>query len=211
MTAAGMVDASPFAPLLQSVAPRLAAPLRHQYLLSPADRHRLRLTGRMARVWHRPSWIRPLLRLLACGEILFPETGRDVPAEMVVTAGRAGDGRPCQVWRRTFAFGHRRRHLSAVHVYDAGRRTIVERLGPAGLVRVPWRIGVGPEGDLHIETDRVWLGPLRLPRCLGAEVIATERALGPRTIHIRLAVHHPLLGPVFGYDGRFEVSREPLG
>jgi hypothetical protein len=54
------------------------------------------------------------------------------------------------------------------------------------------------------------LGPLPLPRWLTGEVTATERAVGPCAIEVALTLRHPLLGPVFGYDGRFEVRREPL-
>jgi hypothetical protein len=142
--------------------------------------------------------------------MLFPEIGRDVPAEMVITAGHAKDGRACQVWRRSFAFGGRQRHFNGVLVYDAGRGTLVECLGPAGMIRVPWCMSIDTAGVLQIRTAGMWLGPLRLPRRLTAEVIATERALDPRTIHIQLVVKYPLLGSVFGYEGSFELRSEPL-
>jgi uncharacterized protein DUF4166 len=203
-------DASPFAALNPPLAAQLAAPLRDQYLLSPGDRHRVRLTGRMERIWHRPRWIRPLLGLLSGWAILVPDTGTDVPAEMVVAARRDRRGRPCQVWQRSFAFGRRRRSFKGVMVYDAERRTVVERLGPGGLIQIPWRMHVLPAGGLRIDIDGIWVGPFRLPRALSADVVATEQAVDARTIQIELEVRHRLLGPVFGYEGRFEVRREPL-
>jgi hypothetical protein len=95
-------------------------------------------------------------------------------------------------------------------VYDTERCTVVERLGPGGLIRVPWRMQVLPAGGLRIHIDGIWLGPFRLPRALSADVIATERALDARSIRIELEVSHRLLGPVFGYEGRFEACLEPL-
>jgi hypothetical protein len=164
----------------------------------------------MDRIWHRPAWIRPLLALLSRCSILVPDTGSDVAAELVVAAGRDRRGRPRQVWRRRFAVGRRRRSFDGVMVYDAARRSVVERLGPAGLIRVPWRMEVLAAGGLGIRSDGIWLGPFRLPRVVGVDVIATERALDARTIHVQLTVTHSLLGPVFGYEGRFEARREAL-
>lgn len=207
---ASLSGESPFAPLLQPKAEQLAAALRRQYLLSPCDRHCVRLTGRMARIWHRPRWIRPLLRLLSSWAILVPDSGSDILAEMLVTAGRDRAGRPCHVWQRRFIFERRQRIFRAVIVYDPERRTVVERLGPRGVVQVPWRVQVMPAGELRIESDGIWLGKFRLPRAFSAEVIATEKAVDAQSIRIELAVIHRFLGPVFGYEGHFEESVEPL-
>src|SRR5262249_31704368 len=130
--------------------------------------------------------------------------------EMLVTAERDGAGRATQVWHRRFAFERHEHTFRAVIAYDAERRTVVERLGPRGLVQVPWRIQVLPAGGLRIETDRIWLGPFRLPREIGVEVVATEKAVDARTIQVELTVRHWLLGPVFGYEGRFEETIEPV-
>lgn len=192
------------------MADQLAAPLRRQYLLSPQDPHRVRLTGRMARIWHRPRWTGPLLRLLSSWAILVPDTGSNVPAEMLVTAGRDRVGQPCHVWQRRFDFGRHQRTFTAAIVYDAERRTVVERLGPRGLVQVPWCVQVLPAGGLRIQIDGIWLGRFRLPRAVGVEVIATEEAVDAHGIQIELTVSHRFLGPVFGYEGRFEESIEPL-
>jgi Domain of unknown function (DUF4166) len=209
MSEAGTAGDSPFAAILAPMIAGLAAPLRHQYLLSPVDGHCVCLRGRMTRVWHRPRWIGPALGLLALAGLLFPETGHDVPAQMTVTAELTPDGRARQVWRRTFCFWRRRRRFVSAFVHDARRGTVVERVGPGELVRIPWRLQVR-DGDLRIGTVRMYLGPLPLPRCLTGEVLATERAVGPCAIDVTLIVRHPFLGPVFGYEGRFEVRREPL-
>lgn len=95
-------------------------------------------------------------------------------------------------------------------VYDAERSTVVERLGPGGLIQIPWRMQVLPGGGLRIDIDGIWLGPFRLPPVLSADVTATEKALDTRTIDIELVVSHRLLGPVFGYEGHFEACSEPL-
>src|SRR5215472_5131832 len=203
-------DASPFASVLSPIGAQLASPLHDQYLLSPLDHHRVRLTGQMHKIWHRPRWIRPLLVLLSWWSILVPETGTNVPADMLVAVGYDRRGRPCQVWERCFAFGRRRRRFTSVMVYDARRRTVVERLGPGGLIQVPWRMRIMATGGLRIDVEGLWLGRFRLPRAISADVIAIEQALDARTVQIELVVNHRLLGPVFGYEGRFQADREPL-
>ena len=58
----------------------------------------------MRRIWHRHAWLQPLFSLLARFDILFPESGCDVPASM--TVAKVDEG---ATWRRTFAFVKSRR------------------------------------------------------------------------------------------------------
>jgi uncharacterized protein DUF4166 len=168
--------------------------------------HQVRLDGAMHRVWHRHTWLGPFFRLLARVDILFPESGRDVPASM--TIARVDQG---TAWRRTFSFAKIRR-FNATMTYQP-QCGVVERIGPGGAIEVPWRVRSLGRDTIEITTGRlrVRAGPLRLPipGVLQVAVRAVERAVA-NAIHVDLVVSHPVLGAFFGYDGTFAVRRQAL-
>src|SRR5690349_3867607 len=113
-TSSGVADAdwaetqlgpsSPFGPVLGRYRDRLLRPLADQFL--GADRrHRVRLVGTMHQIWRRHGWLRPLFTMLAWADVLFPETGRNVPVSLTIER----DGHRGDVWQRTFAFARERR------------------------------------------------------------------------------------------------------
>ena len=85
---------SPFSPVLADHVADLPPAFREQFLLAPEDPHAVLFEGRMYRVWRRPAWLWPVFWLLARPNILFPETGTDIPATMIIRAGRDRRGRP---------------------------------------------------------------------------------------------------------------------
>jgi small multidrug resistance pump len=164
------------------------------------------MDGTMDRIWHRHAWLRPFFTVLAGVHILFPESGRNVPAAMTIAPVKSGIA-----WRRTFLFAKTRR-FDATMTYQR-RLGIVERLGPRGVIEVPWLVHSLARDTIEITTGRLRLraGRLQLPipGVLQVAVRAVERATG-NAVHIDLTVTHPVLGPVFGYDGTFRVRREAL-
>ena len=184
---------------------RLAEPFLLQFF--GADRDcRVRMDGIMHRIWHRHGWLRPFFHLLAAGRIFFPEAGRDIRASMVISLDKEGVS-----WRRTFAFARLRR-FDAVMSYEPATG-LVERVGPAGLLEVPWRIARRAPGVIEISTGRLKLRlrhlRLPIPSLLQVSVAAVERAVGQR-IEVELVLRHCWLGPVFGYEGTFDVRREVI-
>lgn len=197
---------SPFAPVLGSYRDRLAKPLADQFL--GADRrHRVRLVGTMHQIWRRHGWLRPLFTMLAWADILFPETGRDVPVSLTIEP----DGHGGDVWRCTFAFAHVCR-FNATMAYRGS--SVIERLGPRGMLEVPWHLRVQSADAIRITTGETALrvGGLRLrfPRWLRFRVAAVQRARPDRRMELDLIVTHPRLGRIFGYSGTFTVQREAL-
>jgi Domain of unknown function (DUF4166) len=167
---------------------------------SSSSKGRAVLEGTMDLVWHRPPWIRPLLSMLGRHGLLFPDTGRAVPARLVI--GGAGG---VHDWRRTFAFPRVRR-LEARLLYDARRRCVVERLGRIGL---DWRLDFRPPSTLEIATTGLSLtfGRVRLPlpRRVCPTVTAIEVATGTSRLWVSVTAWLPILGPFFGYSGTFEL------
>ena len=203
-------SASPFGPVLAGHAAALPAAFREQFLLAPEHPHAVLLEGRMDHVWRRPAWLWPVFWLLTRPDILFPETGTDVPATMTIVAGRDGRGRPYQRWSRTFAFTPPR-HFVATMGYDPERGQVVEWFGRTGRLEVAWDVRFRPPDTIEIATRgaTLRLGRRRLPvpRPLCIAVRAVERADRDDTITIDLRLAVPVLGAVFGYAGAFRLRR----
>ena len=194
----------PFAPVLGRYRHRLARPLADQFL--GADRgHRVRLVGTMHQIWRRHGWLRPVFTMLAWADILFPETGRDVLVSLTIEP----DGHGGDVWRRTFAFARERR-FNATMAFEGS--SVIERLGPRGMLEVPWHLRVQSADAIQITTGetRLRLGGLRLrfPPWLRFKVGALQRARPHGRMDLDLVVTHPRLGRIFGYSGTFTVQRE---
>ncbi|HVS07356.1 MAG TPA: DUF4166 domain-containing protein [Candidatus Dormibacteraeota bacterium] len=145
--------------------------------------------------------------MLAWADILFPETGRDVPVSLTIEP----DGHGGDVWRRTFAFARERR-FNATMAYEGS--SVIERLGPRGILQVPWHLRVQSRDAIQITTGETCLriGGLRLrfPRWLRFQVGALQHARPNGRMELDLVVTHPRLGRIFGYSGTFTVQRESL-
>lgn len=164
----------------------------------------------MDRIWHRPAWLWPIFWLLTRPSILFPEVGIDVPATMLIVAGRDRRGQPCQRWDRTFAFRTPRR-FDAVMGFDPERGQVVELFGRRELLEITWDVHFHPPDTMEIATRRVALRlgrhRLPIPRPLCVAVRAEERAVRDDLITIDLKLSVPLLGTIFGYEGSFRLRR----
>lgn len=204
---------SPFFPVLAGAVEDLPGVLRDQYLLQPEDPYRVVLEGTMDRIWHRPFWLWPFLRLCALFDILFPEQGSDIEASMIVEGRHDKQGGGAQTWNRTFWF-RKPRQFNATMVFDLCLARVVERMAPFGILEVIWNVAFEPPDTIRIETCgmRVGMNRLRimLPRWASVEVRVSETALleSNETIEVTLALRHPSLGEIFGYTGRFRVRRE---
>jgi hypothetical protein len=161
----------------------------------------------MHQIWRRHGWLRPLFTMLAWADILFPETGRDVPVSLTIEP----DGHGGDVWRRTFAFARERR-FNATMAFEGS--SVIERLGPRGMLEVPWHLRVQSADVIQITTGetRLRIGRLRLrfPRWLRFKVGAVQRARSHSRMELDLVVTHPRLGRIFGYSGTFTVQRQVL-
>jgi hypothetical protein len=215
-----VAPASPFAVAWGELAEAVAPVFRLQYLLEQPGEAAL-LVGTVGRVWHRPRWLHPFFWLLGAVRILFPDVGHSVPAVMLVrverdgpaSAGR-GTGAVRHTWYRTFFFPAPR-HFDAQLRFDDQLGRIVERVGRSGILEVVWHIRPLSARTIGITTEGMALraGPLRiwLPRLLHVDVWALERAdpVHEDTLHLDLCMTHPLVGPLFGYSGTFQVSQDP--
>jgi hypothetical protein len=198
----------PFDPLFAKVQAEFPLAFQYQFLHSVDTESVVLLEGTMDKVWHRPVWLWPLFWLLAQVDILFPETGMQIPASMQVIGGRDEQHQPYQKWDRVFSF-NRLRYFNAIMAYDQRRQCVVEWLGPWNVIQVAWDIRFQPPTTIRIVTKgcRLIIGGIQLPllRWFYPQVKATETVVANDLIHIDLEVSHPLLGVIFGYDGYFQI------
>ena len=166
----------------------------------------------MERVWRRGRWLWPFFWLAAWSDLLFPETGADVPVTVDI---RKLGGRPVHIWRRDFRFPNRRRRFTSRMEYDQRLGRVIEAIGPGASLAIAWEMRFEPPSTLHLEAAG-WvlrLGPfrIRLPTWLlgSGRAIETADASAPGKIRIDFTVSHPFLGDVFGYVGTFTVTRMP--
>jgi hypothetical protein len=176
-----------------------------QYLFGPDER--VVLEGSMERVWRRGRWLWPFFWLASWSEMLFPETGENIPVSVYIRHLSAR-----HIWRRVFRFPNgRTRTFTSRMEYDKRFRQVIEVVGPGGIVAIAWEMRFEPPATLRLDAAG-WvlrLGPLRmrLPDWLLGSGRAIEVAdlEAPGVIRIDFTVSHPLLGDVFGYAGEFTV------
>lgn len=182
---------------------------QRQYLLSVDSDQMAFFDGNSDRVWHRPAWLWPFFWFLSLFNIIFPETGTNIPATMRLTGRRDAQGQPYHNWDRTFRFAIPR-YFKAVMAYDQKRQCVVEHFTPMHLLSMVWDLRFTAPAHLEIitRTCTLNLGKLQipLPRLLHPHVHVIEDALDDDTIQMSLTMSHPLLGDIFGYEGTYKVK-----
>jgi hypothetical protein len=196
----------PFEEALGPALERASPAVRAHFTQAPGAR---RVHGVMRRIWRRrDGWrgllVVMLLRIAARLRTLFPDTGSDVPFEMVNRVEPLPDGRCTMSWARRFYLAGRTRRFEATMMFDAARGVVVDWLGTKGRLETELHACV-ERGALRLRSGRQWLriGRLRwrLPRWLGAEarIRVWERRGG--ALGVRVTVRNPILGDFFGYAG----------
>jgi hypothetical protein len=192
---------------------RLHPRLRERFGFSSVDGVGCVGTGVMDRIWHGRSLVVPFLHLGTLRHILFPEQGEDVPFTIENFAYRDGYGRETVTFVRTFQVRpHRLRRFDATMVYSQDRGTIVDFLGTHQHFAVALRMGADRHGGLWIRTGEQHYGNHRFPRVLSG--CAEVREWWDETegcFHIDMRVVNRILGPVFGYRGRFTTQHVDTG
>ncbi len=207
---------SPLEPIFEAADAPVPAAFRAQFLHSVEDPTKIVLEGTLHRVWHRPAWLRPLFLILGRLHILVPDTGLEIPTTLEVITNRLPDGRPTYTWLRTMHF-RTVRHFPTTIVYEAGRRQVVDLVGPRNALHMVWRAKFRPPDTFTLDTDACGidlLGRVRwLPQWFWPWLLGTVRfvqraaSLDGNRVGIEIVIRHPLFGDVFGYDGTFLVRR----
>ena len=168
-------------------------------------------TGIMDRVWHGPAFTLPFLRLGTWRAILFPEQGENVPFTIRNYAYIDSFGRETVTWVRTFQT-RRTRRFDATMIYSPSRRRIVDYLGTHQHLAVDIDATVDePTGGLRLRSgeQRFYEGPVgfRFPMAFsGIADVCEWYDDSTEKFRISVTVTNARFGPLFGYEGSFEVE-----
>jgi Domain of unknown function (DUF4166) len=169
--------------------------------------------GVMQRVWHGRPYTLPFLQVGTWRRIMFPQRGSDVPFSIHNYAYRDRFGRETVTWNREFGAPLRRR-FDATMIYSEKRDRIVDYLGTHQHLAVDIDLSVDDRGGIRLRSgaQRFYEGPLafNFPMIFSGYADVHEW-FEDRTNNFRITVRvtNPVWGPLFGYEGRFQVEWVP--
>lgn len=165
--------------------------------------------GIMREIRRGPWWVRPFLLIGATRNIMFPESGRDVPFQIDNYPYIDEFGRETVTFVRTMQVGRtRRRRFDATMVYSKRRGRVVDYLGTHQHLAVDLDLSVTDGGGLRLVSgeQRFYEGRIafRFPRFFTGRAYLTEHYDDKAGCFvIDLEVRHSSLGLLFGYRGEF--------
>ncbi len=172
-------------------------------------------TGVMKRIWRKEGWqgylAYPILWLGSFLDTLFPNTGENIPFQLINTIIPIEEGKGNMEWNRSFYFPNGVRHFNALMHYDAENAVILDWFGTLHHL----------EAELHPATEaghfvmesgkqRLRLGGLKipLPSFVAGKAIVREWEQPDGSLGISVTLHNPLLGAFFGYEGSFSKKND---
>ncbi len=167
-------------------------------------------TGVMEKIWHGAPYTLPFLYIGSWRRIMFPEHGRNVPFTIENYAFKDNVGRESVTWVRTFRT-RRTRRFDAYMVYSERRGCIVDYLGSHEHLAVDLDLKVDERGGLRLRSgaQRFYEGIVGFSFPLLFSGIADVCEWYDDTdqrFHIDVNVHNRVWGPLFGYNGAFDVE-----
>lgn len=166
--------------------------------------------GTMERVWHGAPYTLPFLYVGTWRRIMFPEHGRNVPFRIENYAYVDELGRETVTWVRTF-HTRKQRRFDAYMVYDERRGLVVDYLGTHQHLAVDLDLSVDERGGLRLRSgaQRFYEGPVAFSFPLffsGVADVCEWYDDAVQKFRISVHVHNPTWGPLFGYEGSFDVE-----
>lgn len=149
----------------------------------------------------------PALVAMPVENLLFPETGEDVPFTVTTVGHHLPAGHQALTTRRAFDFGRTRRTFDSLTVWDGERERLFDFLGTHGLLASELHPRV-EDGALVVEGGRQWarVGEryLPLPKALAADVEVRDRYdEADDAFHVDATVTNELFGEIVRYRGTF--------
>jgi hypothetical protein len=173
-------------------------------------------TGVMEEIWHGPMYTLPFLYVGSWRRIMFPETGRNVPFQIVNYSYLDALGRETITWIRTFHIDTKRpRRFDAYMIYSEQRKCVVDYLGTHQHLAVDIDHSVASNGGLCLRSggQRFYEGPLgfSFPMLFSgvADVCEWYDDI-EKCFRIEVVVKNRIWGRLFGYKGHFQVEWRPI-
>ena len=189
---------------------RLHPQIQRRFGFSSSDRLASIGTGVMDEIWKGRYYTEPFLRIGAWRQIMFPETGRDIPFTIENYAFVDRFGRETVSWIRTFE-SRRTRRFDAYMIYSPARRRIVDYLGTHQHLAVDLDLSVDPRGGLRLVSgaQRFYEGPIGFSFPLtwsGVADVCEWYDDDDDAFRIEVNVGNRTWGRLFGYRGRFQAT-----
>ncbi len=167
-------------------------------------------TGVMEEIWHGLPYTLPFLCVGSWRRIMFPESGRDVPFQIVNYSYLDALGRETITWIRTF-HTKRPRRFDAYMIYSEQRHCIVDYLGTHQHLAVDIDLSVASNGGLRLRSgaQRFYEGTAAFSFPMLFSGVADVCEWYDETenrFRIEVAVKNRIWGRLFGYKGHFQVE-----
>lgn len=192
---------------------RLHPKIQQRFGFSSADRVAAIGRGVMDRVWHGRFYTLPFLYVGTWRRIMFPEYGQNIPFTIENYAYVDPFGRETVTWLRTFQT-RRPRRFDAYMIYSARRSKIVDYLGTHQHLAVDIDLSVDERGGIRLRSgeQRFYeraLGFRFPPFFSGIADVCEWYDDSASQYRISVNVHNRHWGPLFGYEGHFDVEWLP--
>lgn len=165
--------------------------------------------GIMKQVRRGPWWTVPFLALGTFRNIMFPESGNNIPFQIDNHAYIDSFGRETVTFVRTMHIRNgRRRRFDATMIYSPIQERVIDYLGTHQHLAVDLDLSVTDDGGLRLRSgaQRFYEGPVafRFPMIFSGVANLTERFDDEKGVFvIDMEVRNKLLGFLFGYRGEF--------
>lgn len=185
--------------------------VRERYSISPEEG--VATVGRGEMDIRRGAQFLPVLYAMPIRNLLFPESGDDVPFSVTTVAYRDEAGHEVMTTRREFEFESARRRFDSLTVWDADAERLLDFLGTGGHIVSELHPRV-EDGALVVEGGRQWFRVrghyLPMPEPLAATVEVRDRYDEAEECYYVDAVVETVAGRVLSYRGAFTQDREPM-
>jgi hypothetical protein len=164
-------------------------------------------TGVMSRIRRGPWWVVPFLYIGKLRNILIPDVGENVPFTIANYPYRDPFGRETVTFVREYQMRTKPSRFDATMILSKGR--VLDYLGTHQHLAVDLDLKVGDDGSLRLTSSdqRFYEGrfvAFRFPMLFSGRARLHESFDETAGVYrIKMEVHNPVLGFLFGYEGEF--------
>jgi hypothetical protein len=170
-------------------------------------------TGVMSRIRRGPWWVVPFLYIGKLRNILVPDVGENVPFTIENYPYLDPFGRETVTFVREYRLRKKPSRFDATMILHDGR--VVDYLGTHQHLAVDLYLSVDDDGSLRLTSgaQRFYEGPLvgfRFPMVFSGRARLRESYDDSAGVYrIRMEIHNPVFGFLFGYEGEFTCQFVP--
>lgn len=171
--------------------------------------------GIMEHVWYGKWFTLPFLAIGTWRNIMFPQSGKQIPFTIENYAYQDSFGRETVTWIRSYQFPKRVRHFDATMIYSEQKGKIIDYLGTHQHLAVEIDMYAAENGGIGLRSGKQFFyeGPLgfKFPMVFSGYADVCEWYDDEtRKFRIDVQVHNKIFGPLFGYRGSFDVEHTPI-